>query len=132
MRSLSMSAALREALQQILRDDADAFLIGASCGWIGTQERRASQNRLDRWLPRNAQNLGAIGARCFGIQILDCPLPPQHMSAAMSVFHPSHSRDYYCTSRAELIRMSGPRWVWRWLPRFEKFAVIERRTNRLD
>lgn len=64
------------------------------------------------------------------IQILDCPIPTQHMSAAMAVFHHSHSRDYHCIRRDELIRLTGPRWVWRWLPRFEKFAVIERRTNR--
>ena len=66
------------------------------------------------------------------IQILDCPLPSQHMSAAMAVFHPSHSRNFSCISRSELLRISGPRWVWRWLPRFEKFAVIERRTNRME
>lgn len=64
------------------------------------------------------------------IHILDCPLPSQHMSAAMAVFHPSKSRDFYCISRKELLALRGPRWVWRWLPKFKKFAVLERRTDR--
>jgi len=63
------------------------------------------------------------------IHILDCPLPAQHLSAAMAVFHPSRSRDYYCVTRRELLALRGPRWVWRWLPRFEKFALLERRTS---
>lgn len=71
-----------------------------------------------------------LPAPTIPLQILDCPLPTQHMSSAMAVFHHSRSRDFHCITRQELLRLTGPRWVWRWLPKFEKFAVIERRTNR--
>ena len=71
-----------------------------------------------------------LPAPTIPLRILDCPLPGQHMSSAMAVFHHSRSRNFYCISRQELLRLTGPRWVWRWLPKFEKFAVIERRTNR--
>ena len=126
--SLALSAGSGRVLPQLLAMAAAVSLVLLNI--------RQVDDKLDLYLQNAARSRRyIIQARTLPapevpIQILDCPLPSQHMSAAMSLFHPSHSRDFYCTSRPELLRMSGPRWVWRWLPRFEKFAVIERRTNR--